>query len=256
MIATARKSQDVRQRLQIVEQEFSEFTYRVSHDLGAPLRAIVNFSRLLTEKYSEELDEKSRRYLEFICKGGEKAQAMLEALAVYSRINTKAQSFFPVPTGEIVEASRNALKDKITERRADVQILSPLPVAMADYDQCMTLFTALIDNAITYHTPGAVPEIRIYAQEQAHAWQFHIEDNGIGIDASQTERIFQIFKRLHTDEEYPGIGIGLTLAKKIVERHGGQIGIGTAPNGNTLCWFTLLKPPVLPMISIHGESHG
>ncbi len=227
--------------LEAVRNELNDFTYTVSHDLGAPLRSVVSFSKLIQQKYEHSLDDKGKHYLEFVTSGGEKAQAMLQGLLQYSRLRTQAKPPEPVNISALVEKCRIALKDRISACAAFLIADSPLPIIEADPDQLFMLFMAVLNNSLTYRRPDVALRIVITASETQDNWKFTIEDNGIGIPAAQSTRIFGLFKRLHTDEEYAGIGMGLTLSRRIVERHGGTIGTLLAESGGVLLWFTLAK---------------
>ena len=218
--------------------ELQAFVYTISHDLGAPLRAVVSFSDMLAEKYAGKLDERGLRYLEFVLEGGHKAQAMLAGLLEYSRVATQAAPFAPVECGRVVGRCLHALADQIKESEAKVEV-GPMPYVMGDGAQIFQVFAALLTNALTYHRPDAPPHIRLLAWTEGDHWKIAVRDNGIGVDPRFVGRIFEMFKRLHTDEEYPGAGMGLTLARRIVERHGGAIGCQPAEGGGTEFWFTL-----------------
>jgi light-regulated signal transduction histidine kinase (bacteriophytochrome) len=236
-----KQDQTLQHELETIKHEFNDFTYTVSHDLGAPLRAVVSFSKLIMEKYENSLDEKGKRYLDFVLTGGQKAQSMLQGLLQYSRLHTQANPHKPVAVSDIIHQCRTVLKDKISACGADLAVDGLLPTVEADPEQLLTLFAALLDNALTYHKPGAPPTICVGATEQAGNWQFMIRDNGIGISQAHSARIFDLFKRLHTDEEYPGIGMGLTLARRIVDLHGGAIEAIPGEHGGTVIRFTLAK---------------
>jgi light-regulated signal transduction histidine kinase (bacteriophytochrome) len=231
----------LQERVSAIETEFNDFIYTVSHDLGAPLRAVVNFSKLLDEKHIEMLDETARCYMAFVTEGGEKAQAMLTGLVNYSRLNTLAKPLISLETTAVIARCRKALKDKMAACKGSVLIHGTLPTVMADADQLFQLFCALVDNALTYQPPGNKPRVQISALDTGNEWKFFVADNGIGIPPENAERVFKIFKRLHTDAEYPGVGMGLALAGKIVSRHGGKIGIMPSDGRGTVCWFTLPK---------------
>jgi len=248
----------LQRQLTTVRDEFKDFTYIVSHDLGAPLRAVVSFSKMLSEKYEGTLDEKGELYLKFVTRGGEKLQAMLSGLVDYSRVDTRKKPLEVVETAVLVGQCHAALKDKIIACKGSIRVQGTLPPVLADPDQCLQLFLAVIDNALTYHAPSIVPHVRILATDIGEQWKFSVEDNGIGIDPASQERVFLVFKRLHTDEEYPGVGMGLALAEKIVVRHGGAIGITPGAHGGTICWFTLPKALAgsMDIPSPHEASYG
>jgi len=248
----------LKDQLFAVRNEFMDFTYTISHDLGTPLRAVVNFSKLLATQGEGTLNEKCTRYLQFVIEGGEKLQAMLTGLVHYSRLNTQGKPPETLEIGAIIGQCHASLKEKIADCKGTIRVHGTLPGITADPEQCFQLFLVLVDNALTYHAPGVAPEIHISAQDMGNAWQFSVEDNGIGIAPANAERVFEVFKRLHTDEEYPGTGMGLALARKIVGRHGGEIRIAAGKNGGTLCWFTF--PKVLPetanIPALQKASHG
>jgi len=232
----------LRSQLATAQNELNSFVHTVSHDLGAPLRAVTSFSGLLKGKYAGKLDEKGELYLSFVMEGGHKAQAMLSGLLQYSRLETQTKPMGPVDLHDLLSQCHADLRDKIAAANAALHI-GALPTVIADSAQYYQLFMALLDNALTYRkADGGPSHIYISVEDLDTFWKFKIDDNGIGITPANQDRVFQIFKRLHSDEQYPGSGIGLALAKKIAERHGGTIGMATSPYGGAQCWFTLPKP--------------
>lgn len=217
---------------------FKEFAYVVSHDLGTPLRAMVEFSRLLKLENANGLSEESRLFLSLIIENGEKAQAMLGGLLDYSRLNTTAKPFFDTDLNTLLSECRETLADKIKTKKAKLTV-TPLPTLKTDMHQLKQLFLALMDNALTFHQPNIAPEITVSASRRMHDWLFSVRDNGIGIEQKFHDRIFHPFKRLHTDSEYPGIGMGLALAKKIVERHRGRIWVDSIAGQGSVFLFSI-----------------
>lgn len=205
-----------------INEEFKQYAYSVSHDVSAPVRAMVEFSKLLSSEEAHALSPDGREYLALIIENGYKLQNMMDGLLQYSRLNTIAKPFEIVDLNFIVLSVLAELEEKITNSHAVIDI-EKMPTVDADPEQMRKLFYALIDNAIKFHVQGNIPAIHISAAKQEDCWAISVADNGIGIAPRNYETIFQIFKRLHTDDEYPGVGIGLALAKKIVERHGGTI---------------------------------
>lgn len=212
----------LQQELLQLSDSFQRFAYAVSHDMNAPVRSMVGFSGLLKKKYDQALDDKGRQYISFIVEGGEKLQAMIAGLLQYSRINTETFTPVAVESSRIVEESLDALQESIHESGAIVAI-DPLPNVAGDVDQIRQLFQYLLENALRFHKPNMPPHIRVLAGTPQDNWTFCVADQGIGIDAKFHESIFLVFRKLHSDEEFPGVGMGLTLAKKIVERHRGRI---------------------------------
>jgi light-regulated signal transduction histidine kinase (bacteriophytochrome) len=224
-------------------QEFRDYAYIVSHDLGTPVRLMVEFARLLGERQSAFADEEDRLLLGEIMGNGEKLRAMMQGLLSYSRLNTLAAPHIQVDTQKIAEHCRMVMQDKLRPVRGKLTITG-LPSLKADPDQLMQLFSLLVDNAIKFVTPGIAPEVSISAKQNGYLWLFSVRDNGIGIDELYRTRIFKPFQKLHLDDEYPGVGMGLSLARKIVNLHGGRIWIQESSSTGTLLQFTLCEEDV------------
>lgn len=221
-----------------IATEFRDYAYSVSHDLSAPVRAMVEFSRLLTKEHAGSLDAEGREYLEAIIENGGKLQNMMQGLLQYSRLNTSAPGFSLIDMNEIVEGCRNILAKEIADAGV-VFLVDELPCVLADADRIKQLFLILIENAIKFRTVSMTPYIRISATQQNSIWCFIVSDNGIGIGSEFQNKIFGLFKRLHTEEDYSGVGIGLTLAQKIVEHHGGRMGVNSCQGKGAAFHFTL-----------------
>jgi light-regulated signal transduction histidine kinase (bacteriophytochrome) len=223
---------------QKIALEFKQFAYIVSHDLSTSLRGMVEFSKLLKAEAHEALNADSREYLTLIVESGEKLQTMIIGLLDYSRLNTMSQSMAEVNCNRILSDCQLALEDKIKASKAKLDIAT-LPTVMADVDQLMQLFFMLLDNALKFQPEGNSPQISVSAEKKDAEWVFTVRDNGIGIEEHFYTRVFQPFQRLHTESEYSGTGMGLALAKKIVDRHGGQIWINSTHDQGTTFHFTL-----------------
>jgi light-regulated signal transduction histidine kinase (bacteriophytochrome) len=219
-------------------QELKDFVYIVSHDFSAPLRGIVEFSKLLKTEQREALNDEGKEYLSLIIESGEKLQNMLAGLLEYSRLNTASKPLSMVDCNDILNNCRSTLQDKITTTGAQIDI-AQLPTVAAEPEKLTRLFLALLDNALKFHAAGVAPYISVSAEKQDKSWLFTVRDNGIGIDQEFHKRIFQPFQRLHADKEYPGIGMGLTLVKKIVGQQGGEIWINPAAGQGSAFMFTL-----------------
>jgi light-regulated signal transduction histidine kinase (bacteriophytochrome) len=217
---------------------FKEFTYLVSHDLGAPVRGMVEFSRLLQAEYGDVLNDEGKLYLSLIVDSGVKLQKQLAGLLDYSRIDSEAAPFSSIDSGKLFKDCLPRLKDKIDSAKAKIEIMN-LPTLTADAEQIERLFTILLDNALTFHGNSSPSVIHISAEAKSDGVTFFIKDNGIGIAREFHQHIFKPFKRLHTDAEYPGVGMGLAIAKKIIDRHHGDIGVTSAPNAGSVFHFTL-----------------
>lgn len=222
----------------VILSEFQDYAYRVSHDLGAPVRVMVEFSKLLEQDYADKLDAEAKEYLSIIVESGRKMQAMMEGLLQYSRLNTMREDFTPVDLGLVVQHLQLVMEEPIKKSGAKL-IIQDLPTVSADREQMIILFKALIENAIEFQPVGHIPLITISAEKKDKFWQFAISDNGIGIKQQFQDKIFRLFGRLHPDNEYSGVGIGLTLAQKIVQRHGGKIWFESMMGQGCVFYFTL-----------------
>ena len=224
--------------------ELEQFAYVASHDLQEPLRMIASYLQLLQRKYEGKLDEKADKYIHFAVDGASRMQSLINDLLDFSRVTTKAKEFEPTNCEEILDNVLSSLEVVIKESGATVSH-DPLPEINADSTQIAQVFQNLISNAIKFRSEKP-PEIRISARQEADHWLFSVKDNGIGIDPKYSERIFEVFKRLHKREEYPGTGIGLSICKKIVERHGGSIWVDSKPGKGSTFYFTLPINPEEP----------
>ncbi len=223
-------------------KELEHFAYVASHDLQEPLRKIGSFTELLARKYQDRLDEKAVTYINYIVDGAHRMQILINDLLSFSRVATRGKPFEPVDCNAILIRVQQDLELALEECGARLSI-ADLPTVTADDIQLGQVFQNLIGNAVKYRDPGKVPDIRVSVGKRGSEWVFSVSDNGIGIDAQHFERVFQLFQRLHTREEYSGTGIGLALCKKIVERHGGNIWLESTPGQGSTFFFTL---PVAP----------
>ena len=196
-------------------QELAQFAYVASHDLQEPLRKIASFCSLLEARYAADLDERANVYIHYIVDGATRMQALVNDLLLYSRVATRGKEFAPTDTAVALQEALENLDLAIAESNARVTH-DPLPTVTADATQMIQLFQNLVANAVKYRDEEA-PRVHVTAADEDNEWVFSVRDNGIGIAPEYTERIFVIFQRLHTREEYSGTGIGLAVCKKIVE---------------------------------------
>lgn len=217
--------------------ELEEFAYVASHDLQEPLRMVVGFVQLLERRLADKLDDESREFMGFAVDGALRMQRLIQDILAYSRVSSRDSSVEPVDSAASVREALVLLAHQIAETGAEVDVQA-LPVVAADRTQLVQLFQNLIGNALKFCKDRA-PRIRVEAHRNGAGWRFAVSDNGIGIAPEYRERIFGIFQRLHTRREYPGTGIGLAICKRIVQRHGGEIGVDSAPGGGAVFWFTL-----------------
>ena len=229
-------------------KELEQFAYVASHDLQEPLRMITSYTQLIAKRYKDQLDTDAKEFMHFAVDGAMRMQKLIQGLLEYSRVGTRGKPFAQTQCGEILQAALANLKLAIEESGATVTH-DPLPEVMSDPVQLTQLFQNLIGNALKFRGPDA-PKIHLGVERKARAdaaslnvppyeWVFCVRDNGIGIEPQYFERIFVIFQRLHTQDKYPGTGIGLAICKKIVERHGGRIWLQSKPGEGTSFYFAL-----------------
>jgi len=224
-------------KLKKSNEELEQFAYVVSHDLKEPVRMIKSYMELLKKRYGSKLDSDANDFIDFAVDGAERMQKLIEDLLAYSRVDRKGKPFKLVDCNKILEKALKNLELAIKETNAIVRN-SKLPEVMGDETQLLQLFQNLISNAIKFRDTRK-PEIKITAEKKENEWVFCFEDNGIGIQPENFNRIFMIFQRLHTAKEYPGTGIGLAICKKIVERHGGIMWVESEPGKGSRFYFTI-----------------
>lgn len=220
-------------------EDLEQFARAVSHDLQQPLQSILGFSKILSMKYPHLCDAEASRYLSRIVQGAERMQQLIEDLLAYSQVDI-SRSLEVVDCDAILAQALENLQAAIAEKQAQV-IASPLPQVNGKPAQLMQLFQNLIGNALKFTDPAVPPIVKICVQSLDEGWLFQIDDNGIGIEPQNYDRLFQLFVRLHPHDRYPGTGIGLATCKKIVENHRGQIWLESQPGNGTTFFFTLPK---------------
>ena len=220
-------------------KDLEQFAYVASHDLREPLRMVTGFMSLLKDHCQGKLDAKADQYIGFATEGASRMQTLIDDLLAYSRTG-RSEASEPTDLEGVLDSVLQTLAARIEESAATIT-RDPLPAIAANRLELTLVFQNLVANALTFRGEHK-PEIHVAAQRQANAWLLTVRDNGIGIDPQFAERIFLIFQRLHTREQYPGTGIGLAICKKVVERHGGRIWVESQPGkGSTFC-FTIPDP--------------
>ncbi len=225
-------------KLKRSNEELEQFAYVASHDLQEPLRIIYSYLQLIERRYQPIIDEDGKRFITATMDATERMRSLIRGLLDYSRVSTKAQPFAPVDTGEVIQEVLALLSETIAESKA-VVTAEELPRIMGDRVQVLQLLQNLVSNALKFHAPGQIPEVSILAAREGGFWNFTVRDNGIGIESDYFDRIFAMFQRLHTRAQFTGTGIGLTLCRKIVERHNGRIWVESEPGNGSAFHFTL-----------------
>lgn len=226
--------------LETSNQELERFAYVASHDLQEPLRMVSSFLQLLKKKYDSQLDHQAQEYIHYAVDGSERMKQLILDLLEYSRAGTNEEKRELVDLNKILSEVINMMGQSIKDTDTQIEV-GELPQVMGVPTQMIQLFQNLIGNAIKYKKPHMAPVISILAKEEKSYWLFEIADNGMGIDERFHEKIFIIFQRLHNRKEFKGTGIGLAICKKIVERHGGEIGVNSVPEKGSTFYFTLKK---------------
>ncbi|MGH7929301.1 MAG: sensor histidine kinase, partial [Candidatus Binatia bacterium] len=217
--------------------ELEQFAYVASHDLQEPLRMITGYTNLLAKRYSGKLDQDADEFMAFAVNGAKRMQVLINDLLSYSRVGTSGKALTRTNCAETFARTLSSFQLAIKESGATITH-DDLPTVMADETQMGQLFQNLLGNAIKYRG-NRPPEIHVGCRRDGGWWLFSVKDNGIGIDPQYTDRIFVIFQRLHSGDEYSGTGIGLAICKKIVERHGGKIWIESELGQGATCYFRL-----------------
>ncbi|MGL5508365.1 MAG: sensor histidine kinase, partial [Microcoleaceae cyanobacterium] len=214
-----------------------QFAYVASHDLQEPLRTIISYTQLFAKKYGDRLDEKAEQYMGYIVDGTSRMQQLINDLLAYSRVGTRGDEFLPTDLQKVLDKTLANLQGAIADKQAIITH-DPLPLINADTRQIGQLLQNLIGNALKFCEKDT-PKVHITVEKTEENWLIAIKDNGIGIDPEYADRIFVIFQRLHSRQEYAGTGIGLAICKKIVERHGGKIWVESQPGQGATFYFTI-----------------
>ncbi|OKH33380.1 hybrid sensor histidine kinase/response regulator [[Phormidium ambiguum] IAM M-71] len=234
---TEQALQKANQELAKKNSELEQFAYVTSHDLQAPLATIASYAELLQQNYKSNLDSQANEYIQYIVTGCLTMQNLIEDLLEYSRIGRNQKALSLVDIKSIIDKVCRNLKSTIHQNKATI-IYQDLPTVMADGSQLLQLFQNLIDNSIKYRREE-LPKIEISVESRENEYLFIVNDNGIGIDSKYFERIFQMFQRLHSTQDYSGTGIGLAICQKIVELHGGRIWVESQLGKGTTFYFTI-----------------
>ena len=221
-------------------EDLERFAYVASHDLQEPLRMVTSYGQLLTRRHLADLKPEAQEFVAYMVDGGQRAQALIRDLLSLARLSSRAQPWAPVSLEATLAAALRPLRLRVRETGAEVSH-DPLPTVVADAAQIGQLMANLLGNALKFRGKAA-PRVHVGAAREGAGWRISVRDNGIGIEPRYFERIFQMFQRLHLRTEYEGTGIGLAICKKVVERHGGQMGVESTPGQGATFFFTLPDP--------------
>lgn len=238
--AQKRVELSLRQANEILERnnaELHRFAMVASHDLQTPLRTIGSFAELLVSRYADRLPDQGQQWLSHIANSAQRLQTMVKALLQYARIDSKAEPFEQVPMDVALSRALELLETPLSETNGSVETM-PLPAVHGDATQLVQVWLNLIGNALKYRSE-LLPVVEVSVERRDRDWLFCVTDNGIGIDARHSERIFEMFERLHDAAVYPGTGIGLAICRRVVERHGGRIWVESQLGEGSRFCFTL-----------------
>jgi light-regulated signal transduction histidine kinase (bacteriophytochrome) len=230
--------------LQRSNQDLEQFAYVASHDLQEPLRKVASFCQLLQRRYAGQLDERADQYIAFAVDGAHRMQRLINDLLAFSRIGRVTTDFTDVDLGAVVAAATVANDDFLARADGSVEAVD-LPTIRGEEGLLVGLFANLIGNSIKFRRPDAPVRIRVTARREGDDWEIVVRDNGIGIDPEYADKVFVIFQRLHARDAYPGTGIGLAVAKRIVEYHGGRIWVDTSVDEGAAILFTVRTAPAI-----------
>lgn len=219
--------------------ELENFAYVASHDLQEPLRMMGSYAALIQRRYGDTLDTEGREFLGFMTDGAGRMKAMIDDLLSYSRVGRGQPDCQPVDMNMVIRVALANLSGAVDESEAEIRVERELPTINGEMPLLLRLFQNLIGNAIKYHRPGVAPVVTVSVRREDEYWHFTVTDNGIGIPEQSSERIFQVFQRLHASSQYPGTGIGLAICRKVVERHQGRIWVSPVPTGGSVFHVTL-----------------
>ena len=216
-----------------------EYARVASHDLQEPLRKIESFAQVLVEDFGGKLDKQAKVYLDIMVDAANRMRRLIRDVLAFSRAGTVEKPFGAVDLNQVMTVAKDNLSARIKDQHAEV-IVGPLPTVFADETQMIQLFQNLVGNGLKFNK-SEHPKVEVSAEESRDEWRICVKDNGIGLRESERQMIFAPFKRLHTQQEFEGTGIGLAICRRIVTRHGGEIGVTAEPGKGSTFWLTMPK---------------
>jgi PAS domain S-box-containing protein len=227
-----------RQNLERSNAELDQFAYVASHDLKEPLILLSAYARMLEERHGDDLDEEGLTFLGHVREESQRMKTMIDDLLDYSRLETRAEATCGVDLAEVLDTALRTLAPRIEEAGAKIEVQAPLPSVEGSPAQFERLFRNLLSNAIKFHGDEP-PIVSVSAEDVDGEWVVTVRDNGIGVAPGKERQVFDVFQRLHSQDEYGGTGMGLAICKRIIERHGGRIWVESAPGGGSAFKFTV-----------------
>lgn len=235
---TERKKME--EELQRSNADLEQFAYAISHDMRQPLRMVASYLSLIERALTTQFDDETRQFFAFATEGAKRMDQMILSLLEFSRVGRKTDPMTTVASRAVLDEALAFLAPEITLQKAVVKVFGEWPALIASPDELSRLFQNLIGNAIKYHAEDKTPEVTIVATTTPAWWRVEVRDQGIGIDPEQFDRLFKVFSRLQARSRFEGTGVGLALCRKIVEHHGGRIGVESAGEDQGSCfWFEI-----------------
>jgi light-regulated signal transduction histidine kinase (bacteriophytochrome) len=223
--------------LEEANEELNQFASIVSHDLREPLRVVSGVAELFESRYAGDLDDSAERLLGALTRSTERMSALLDGLLAYSRVGSGGDERREIDVNVLLAEVLEQLGSQVTDS-GGVVVADELPTVDGDWVQLAQLFQNLVGNALKFRGDEP-PRVEVRGRHEGTSWHFSVADNGIGIDPRNRERVFEMFQRLHTRDAYPGTGVGLTIVRKIVQRHGGRIWVQDREPKGTIVHFTI-----------------
>ncbi len=227
-------------QLEAANKELEAFSYSVSHDLRAPLRAIDGFSRVILEEYSEKLDDEGKRFLKVIRDNTQKMAQLIDDILALSRLGRKQMDISDIDMSGLATEVFDELKSAVPERAITFNVKT-LPPAQGDRSMIRQVFVNLLSNSIKFTKPKNNGVIEVGRMKEGNENIYYVRDNGVGFDMQYVNKLFGVFQRLHNAEEFEGTGVGLALVQRIIHRHGGRVWGEGKPNEGAVFYFTLLN---------------